>query len=78
MPDQIEADVVIIGAGSAGCVLAHRLTEESTLQVLLLEAGDREPSFLSDVPGLTMRLMGNPQTDWCHQPSPIRRSTAAR
>ena len=70
MPAQLEADLVIIGAGSAGCVLAHRLSEESNLQVLVLEAGERDSSFLTDVPGLTMRLMGNPQTDWCHLAEP--------
>jgi choline dehydrogenase len=67
---QLEADLVIIGAGSAGCVLAHRLSEESNVQVLVLEAGERGCSFLTDVPGLTMRLMGNPQTDWCHIAAP--------
>jgi choline dehydrogenase len=66
MPAPLEADLVIIGAGSAGCVLAHRLSEESHAQVLVLEAGERDCSFLADVPGLTMRLMGSPQTDWCH------------
>jgi choline dehydrogenase len=67
---QLEADLVIIGAGSAGCVLAHRLSEESNMQVLVLEAGERGSSFLTDVPGLTMRLMGNPQTDWCYIAAP--------
>jgi len=66
MSAQLEADLVVIGAGSAGCVLAHRLSEESHLQVLVLEAGERDPSFVTDIPGLTMRLMGNPRTDWCH------------
>jgi choline dehydrogenase len=70
MAAQIEADVVIIGAGSAGCVLAHRLSANSSVQVLVLEAGERDPSFLTDIPGLTMRLMGNPQTDWCHRAEP--------
>jgi choline dehydrogenase len=66
----LEADFVIIGAGSAGCVLAHRLSADSNARVLVLEAGDRDHSFLTDVPGLTMRLMGNPQTDWCHIAEP--------
>jgi choline dehydrogenase len=72
MSAPLEADLVIVGAGSAGCVLAARLSEDPNVQVLVLEAGERRPSFLTGVPGLTMRLMGNPQTDWCHlaQPDP--------
>jgi choline dehydrogenase len=66
----LEADFVIIGAGSAGCVLAHRLSADPNVKVLMLEAGERDHSFVTDVPGLTMRLMGNPQTDWCHTAEP--------
>ncbi len=68
--EEIEADLVIIGAGSAGCVLARRLSEDSNIQVLVLEAGERDHNFVTDVPGLTMRLMGNPRTDWCHRAEP--------
>jgi choline dehydrogenase len=60
------ADIVIIGAGSAGCVLAARLSENPSLKILLLEAGERNSSFLGNIPGMTMRLMGNPRTDWNH------------
>jgi choline dehydrogenase len=70
MPELLEADVVVIGAGSAGCVLANRLSDDAKVKVLVLEAGERDSSFVADVPGLTMRLMGNPATDWCHAAEP--------
>lgn len=70
MSSAFDADVVIVGAGSAGCVLANRLSQAARLRVLVLEAGQRDHSFATDVPGLTMRLMGNPQTDWCHVAEP--------
>lgn len=67
MSENLDADVVIIGAGSAGAVVASRLSEDPELQVLVLEAGMRGSSFLADIPGMTMALMGNPRTDWCHR-----------
>ena len=70
MSSKLEADIVIIGAGSAGCVLAERLSEDPAVQVLLLEAGTRGSSMLNDTPAMTVKLIGNPQTDWNHVAEP--------
>ncbi|XP_017969116.1 glucose dehydrogenase [FAD, quinone] [Drosophila navojoa] len=57
-----EYDFIIVGAGSAGCVLANRLSEIKTASVLLLEAGDQE-TFISDVP-LTAALTQTTRYNW--------------
>ena len=58
-------DYVIAGAGSAGCVLANRLSEDGTRTVLLLEAGGHDNRFWIHVPVGYLYTMGNPKTDWC-------------
>jgi len=65
-------DYVIIGAGSAGCVLANRLTADGTTTVALLEAGGRDWNPWIHVPVGYFKTMHNPKTDWCYltQPDP--------
>ena len=58
-------DYVIIGAGSAGCVLANRLTKNSKINVLLLEAGGKDSNPWIHIPGGYFKTMHNPETDWC-------------
>ncbi|MGR3515107.1 MAG: GMC family oxidoreductase [Paracoccaceae bacterium] len=66
----MEFDYVIIGAGSAGCVLANRLSDGGKYQVALLEAGGRDSSPWIHVPVGYFKTMGNPKTDWGYQTEP--------
>jgi choline dehydrogenase len=59
-------DYVIAGAGSAGCVLANRLSADPRNRVLLLEAGGRDDWHWIKVPVGYLYCMGNPRTDWCY------------
>ncbi|MBV7380642.1 GMC family oxidoreductase [Maritimibacter dapengensis] len=57
-------DFIIVGAGTAGCVLANRLSEDPSTRVLLLEAGGRDTYPWIHVPVGYLYTMGNPRTDW--------------
>src|SRR6476659_8736466 len=59
-------DFVIVGAGSAGCVLANRLTEDPSVRVLLLEAGPHDTLETIQVPALFSALFGT-EVDWNYQ-----------
>ncbi|OGA00367.1 MAG: hypothetical protein A3H35_18025 [Betaproteobacteria bacterium RIFCSPLOWO2_02_FULL_62_17] len=63
-------DYVIIGAGSAGCVLANRLTRDASIRVLLLEAGGEDNYWWIRVPVGMPYLLGNKEFDWCYQSEP--------
>jgi len=65
-----EFDYIIVGAGTAGCVLANRLSAEPNTSVLLLEAGGRDNYFWIDVPVGYLYTIGNPRTDWCYVTEP--------
>ena len=60
-----EYDFIVVGAGSAGCVLANRLSADPRHRVLLLEAGGKDDYLWIRVPVGYLYCMGNPRTDWC-------------
>src|SRR5665213_2161476 len=59
-----EFDYVIVGAGSAGCVLANRLSADPRNRVLLLEAGGRDNWIWFHIPVGYLFAIGNPRSDW--------------
>ncbi len=63
-------DFIVVGAGSAGCVLANRLSANPANAVLLLEAGGRDWSPWIHVPVGYFKTLHNPNTDWCYKTEP--------
>lgn len=63
-------DYVIVGAGSAGCALAARLSEDPACQVVLLEAGGRGRDPAIHIPAGIVNLIGNPKVDWAYLAEP--------
>jgi choline dehydrogenase len=63
-------DYVIVGAGTAGCVLANRLSADPDVSVLLLEAGGKDDWIWIHIPIGYLYCIGNPRTDWCYRTEP--------
>lgn len=59
-----EYDYIIVGAGSAGCVLANRLSADPAVRVCLLEAGKGDQTFLVQVPGMVAGVMSSGERNW--------------
>jgi choline dehydrogenase len=65
-----EFDYIIVGAGTAGCVLANRLTRKKNINVLLIEAGGRDDYMWIHIPVGYLHCIGNPRTDWLFKTEP--------
>ena len=66
----MRADYIIVGAGSAGCVLASRLTEDPNTNVILIEAGGRDRNPLIHVPAGFFKMLDHPTLTWKYRSEP--------
>ena len=63
-------DYIIVGAGTAGCLLANRLSANASKRVLLIEAGRKDDYHWIHIPVGYLYCIGNPRTDWMYQTEP--------
>ena len=69
-PSLVEFDTIIVGAGTAGCLLANRLSADPSRRVLLIEAGRADDYHWIHIPVGYLYCIGNPRTDWLFKTEP--------
>jgi choline dehydrogenase len=67
---ELTFDTIIVGAGTAGCLLANRLSTDASRRVLLIEAGRKDDYHWIHIPVGYLYCIGNPRTDWLYQTEP--------
>ena len=68
--ETIEADYIVVGAGSAGCVIAARLSEDPSCRVVLLEAGGADSNPWIHIPLGYGKTITDPRVNWCYNTEP--------
>jgi choline dehydrogenase len=71
LDQNFQFDHIVVGAGTAGCLLANRLSADPKRQVLLLEAGGGDQYAWIHIPVGYLYCIGNPRTDWLYQTQPV-------
>ena len=66
----MQSDVIVVGGGSAGCVIAARLSEQSGRRVLLIDAGHGRGGMMNRMPAGSYKLLNNPRADWMYGTEP--------
>ena len=70
IPENAQFDYVVVGAGSSGCALAARLSEDGRYTVLLMEAGGRDDNWHIHIPLMVAKLLMNPEVTWPFKTEP--------
>ena len=68
--EKLEADFVVVGAGSAGCVIAARLSEDPATKVVVLEAGGLDTNRWIHIPLGFGKTFADPSVNWCYETEP--------
>src|SRR3546814_18936698 len=76
--DLIVYDYIIVGAGSAGCVMANRLSADTAVKVLLLEAGPSDWHPFIHMPAGIAKLVSRKGVNWNYSTAPVPRSDESR